>query len=69
MLGAFFLVRGRLITLEPKHGVSEQIYKVQFKDGILGFQINKRLDSSLLLHAIQCSSYWRVLKKTTLVWN
>jgi hypothetical protein len=44
MLGAFFLVRGRLITLEPKHS-HEQIHKVQSREGILGFQINKRLES------------------------
>jgi hypothetical protein len=45
MLGALFLFKGRLITLEPKHGDSEQIHKVQSREGILGFKTNKRLES------------------------
>jgi hypothetical protein len=72
MLGAIFLVRGRLITLEPKPGDSEQIHKVQSREGILGFQINKRLESfaprysqSLLLVLLRKPNSYLVLKILT----
>jgi hypothetical protein len=72
MLGAIFFVRGRLITLEPKPGDSEQNHEVQSREGILGFQINKRLESfaprysqSLLLGLLRKQNSSLVLKILT----
>jgi hypothetical protein len=37
-------------------------------DGILGHQCNKKLDSTLLLHAIHSPFYLRIFKNQTLIW-
>jgi hypothetical protein len=40
------------------------MWKNRSGDGILGYQINKRLES--LIHAIHSQFYWRIFKKTIL---
>jgi hypothetical protein len=56
------------LTGGGRHGqASETVYFLSFtRDGILGHQINKRLES--LLHAIRSAffCFWRILKKTIL---